>query len=147
MLSAYWVILVLVVTIFKHTSLHMPTDHGRSLFSIQNFCVKFFWGDFFIFPQHRWKFCCVYCTLDHLAFVLFYRNGEIRAVILNIYYMPNRLTFIIHNNIPPNFQGSWGRWKNDPIKMLLKNFKQRPSKLKKRLIPGSGETDCRPFDM
>ena len=30
--------------------------------------------------------------------------------------------------------------KNDPIKILLKNLKQQPSK---RLLPGSGETDHR----
>ena len=46
-----------------------------------------------------------------------------RAVILTIYYMPSGLTTIIHNTIPPSFQGSWGKMK--------KWFKQRPSKLKK----------------
>ena len=45
--------------------------------------------------------------------------------------MPNSLTSIIHNKIPANFQGSWGKMENDPIKKLLKNLKQQPSKLEK----------------
>ena len=43
-----------------------------------------------------------------------------RAVILTIYYMPNGLTSLIRKNNPPNFQGCWGRWKNDRRKKNLK---------------------------
>ena len=50
-----------------------------------------------------------------------------RAVILKMYHI---------------FKDAGGRIKNDPRKMLLKHFKQRSSKLK-RLLPGSGETDCK----
>ena len=32
---------------------------------------------------------------------------------------------------PPNFQGCWERWKNNLRKILLKIFKERPSKLEK----------------
>ena len=43
--------------------------------------------------------------------ILFHYNGEMKAVpvIKKKYFMPNGLTYIIlHNEIPPNFQGSWG---------------------------------------
>ena len=39
-------------------------------------------------------------------------NGEIRAVILQIYHMSNGLTSKIHTHIRlPNFQGCWGKVK------------------------------------
>ena len=59
---------------------------------------------------------------------LFYGNGygEMSIVILEIYYFPNGLIFIIHNKVPPNFQGSWGK----KIEKIIR-FQQRQSKLKK----------------
>ena len=57
-----------------------------------------------------------------------------RAVILKFYHMPNGLTSKIHNKIPQNFSmmlGCWGRWKNDPWKILHKKIEKRLRKLKK----------------
>ena len=60
---------------------------------------------------------------------LFPGDGEMRHVILKNYYMPNGLTpGIIHKNIPPHFREVGGEMKNALIKILLKNFTQRPSK-------------------
>ena len=49
-----------------------------------------------------------------------------RAVILKIYYIPNGLTLLIHKKIHQIFRDVGGRLKNDPSKMLLTNFKERP---------------------
>ena len=54
-----------------------------------------------------------------------------RVVTLKIYYMPNGLTPLIHKKIHQIFQDVGGRGKNDPRKILLKTFKERPSKLEK----------------
>ena len=54
-----------------------------------------------------------------------------RAVILKIYYIPNDLTSQIYKKNPPNFQKCWGQMKKYPRTILLKNFKERPSKLEK----------------
>ena len=55
-----------------------------------------------------------------------------RAVILKHYYMTNGLTSLIHKKNLPNFQGCWGKVKKLSLKkILLKNFKERPSKLEK----------------
>ena len=59
------------------------------------------------------------------------------------YYMPNGLTSKIHNKILQNIQGCKGKMKNDPRKTLLNFFKEATQKIGKRLLPGSGETDCR----
>ena len=67
-----------------------------------------------------------------------------KAVILKIYYMPNSPTSQIHKKNPPNFHKCWGKMKNDPslgekfCKKILKS-----EQIGKRLLPGSGETDCR----
>ena len=53
---------------------------------------------------------------------LFHGNGEMRAVVLKKYYLPNSPTSIKHSQFPQNFQGSRGKIKNDLIKMSLKNF-------------------------
>ena len=53
-----------------------------------------------------------------------------RAVILKIYHMPNSLTSKLYKKINQIFRDVGGRWKNDPRKILFKNFKQRPRKLK-----------------
>ena len=44
----------------------------------------------------------------HVIKFLLLCNGEMSAVILKIYYMPNGLTSILLSKIPPNFQGCWG---------------------------------------
>ena len=54
-----------------------------------------------------------------------------KAVILKIYYKPNGLISTIHEKNYQIFRDVGGRWKNDPRKILLKKFKERPSKLKK----------------
>ena len=64
------------------------------------------------------------------------------AVILKIYYMANGLAAIIHNKIPPNFQGNWEKMKKSSHKNFAKKFLIRTEQIEKRLLPGSGETDC-----
>ena len=70
---------------------------------------------------------------------MFHSNGEIRAVILKIYHMPNGLTSMIHEK----FHQISREMRNALMKKSLKKFEVRPSKLKKSLLSGSGETDCR----
>ena len=65
-----------------------------------------------------------------------------RAVILKMYYMPNGVPSIIHNKIPPNFKGNWGRVEKNPIKNVFKNFKHGLKQIEKKLLPRSGETEC-----
>ena len=90
----------------------------HSLFSIYSSAIQIFSSSLNTL-EILWNFSCILDVLDHLALY------EMRAVILTIY-----------------LHAKWGRWKNDPIKILLKNFKQRRSKLKKKLLPGLSETDC-----
>ena len=52
--------------------------------------------------------------------------------------MANGLTYKIHNKIAPNFQRCWGK-----MNILSKKFWIATEKMEKRLLPGSGETDCR----
>ena len=54
-----------------------------------------------------------------------------RAVILKMYYMPNGLTPLIRKKNQPNFQGCWGKMKNESEKNVVKKFKERPNKLEK----------------
>ena len=61
---------------------------------------------------------------------MFNSKCEMRAGILNLFCMPNGLTLLIHNKIPPIFQGCWVELKHDPGVVFKKNYK-RPSKLKK----------------
>ena len=61
-----------------------------------------------------------------------------RAVILQNYYMPNGLTSLIYKK-STKFSGMLGE--DEKIitrKILLKKFKERRSKVKKTLLPGSG---------
>ena len=47
-------------------------------------------------------------------------DGEVRAVILKLYYMPNSLTSIIHNKILPNFQAFLGKMNELSNKNVVK---------------------------
>ena len=103
----------MTIFVLRHLQSVSPNP-GSSVFKIFTVAmhisfVKFFLN-FFLSPPNRAenlvKFCRVFCKLDHLACNKIVNcNGEMRAVILKMYYMPNGLTSIIHNKILSNFQG------------------------------------------
>ena len=67
----------------------------------------------------------------HVIEFLFHVNGVEESCDLTKIYKPNGLTLIIHKQNHQIDRDVGGRWENDHRKILLKNFKQRSSKLKK----------------
>ena len=65
-----------------------------------------------------------------------------RAVILKIYYMPNGLTSQKHKKIT-RFSGMLGEDEKWSKKKILKQFLRATEQIVRKLLPGSGETDCR----
>ena len=85
----------------------------QALFKL--FVWNFFWS-FFHLPstllKKLWNLVVYFVSknIRHLTKFLFHSDGEMRAVILKIYYMSNGPNSIIHNRIPPNFKEVGGRW-------------------------------------